>query len=120
MGIFRNSAFPYIAIRAPISMLLVIPIAFAAVWVYERLEPHLISGRGMVLVQSPQSMPEQSGLVQLRLSNGQLVVARLPKDYAQMSVVGQCFSLSERWSITQLEKLYFIHTPKLGSKYDDC
>jgi hypothetical protein len=65
-------------------------------------------------------MPEQSGRVQLRLSDGQLVVARLPKDYAQMAVKGQCFSLSERWSITQLEKLYFIHTPKLGPKYDDC
>jgi len=120
IDIFRNRAFPYVSGRAPISMLLVLPIAVAAVWVYERLEPHLTSGRAIALLRAPQSAPEQSGRVQLRLPDGALVVARLPRDYGQMSVVGQCFSLSERWAVTQSEKLYFIHSPKLGSKYDDC
>jgi hypothetical protein len=112
IGIFRNGAFPFVSQSVPISMMLMIPLAAIALWVHARLEPHMISGR--------VTGPEQSGRVQLRLADGLVVQARLPADYEKQAIVGQCFFLSERWSITQLEKLYFLHAPKLGTASDAC
>jgi hypothetical protein len=112
IGIFRNGAFTFVSRGMPISMVMMIPLAGVALWMHERLEPHMVDGR--------VSGPEQSGRIQLRLADGMVIQARLPADFEKQAVVGQCVVLSERWSITQLEKLYFIHAAKPGPKSDDC
>jgi hypothetical protein len=120
VGVFGNVAFPFVPSRFPLSMCVLAPAAAAGLWLHHRLEPHLVEGRVIAVVEQPQARPERSGTVQLRLQSGSLVAARLPMGLQTPSPVGQCFSLSERWSITQSQKLYFLHSPKFSVGSDDC
>lgn len=119
-GIFGNSVFPFVPLQVPRSMVLLIPIVVGGMWLHHRLEPHFVEGRVVTIVEQPHLNPERSGAAKLRLKNGSLVSGRLPIELHTPSSIGQCFILSERWSITQLEKLYFLHAPKFGAGSDDC
>jgi hypothetical protein len=120
LGIFRNRVFPYVSPQLPKSMLTLLPIMLGGVWLYEMLEPQLVEGRVLSILEPAQTIPERSGKVTLRLTNGSIVVASLPKGLANPSPVNACFSLSERWSATLLEKVYFLHVQKFGKGSDDC
>jgi hypothetical protein len=120
IGIFRNAVFPFVSPRFPGTMLVVVPVAIAGVWLHQRLEPQFIEGRVLAVLVEPQLNPERSGAVQLRLRSGSLVEVRLPAGRRSLSPIGQCFSLTERWSITQSHKLYFLLAPKVGERSDDC
>lgn len=119
-GVFGNVAFPFVPSQFPRSMFLLVPTVAAGIWLHGRLVPHFVEGRVIAVVAQPQASPERSGVVQLRLQSGSLVAARLPMGLHTPSPVGQCFVLSERWSISQTEKLYFLHSPKFGGRSDDC
>lgn len=119
-GIFGNPYFPFVPLQVPRSMVLLIPIVVAGIWLHLRLEPQFIEGRVVTIVEQPHLNPERSGAVKLRLKNGSLVSGRLPIGLHTPSSIGQCFILGERWSITQLEKLYFLHAPRFGAGSDDC
>jgi hypothetical protein len=119
-GIFRNNVFPFVSPRFPRTVLMVVPVAVVGVWLHQRLEPQFVEGRVVAVLVEPELKPERSGAVQLRLRSGSLVEARLPAGGGSLSPVGQCYSLSERWSITQSHKLYFLHAPKFGERSDDC
>ena len=120
IGIFRNPAFPTVASKRPLSMLLLVPVAGIGAWAYLGMEPHFVEGRVLRVLHEPQRDIEHSGLVQMRLSSGITVQSRIPigSDYANS--VGRCFVMSERRAFTQLENVYFIHSPKFGDRADDC
>jgi hypothetical protein len=122
-GVFRNEAFPFVSKRFPQSMYILVPIVAAVLWLHNRIDTHLVEGRVISILEQPQAIPERSGAVQLRLTDGSLVLASLPVGVlvpSEPSPIGQCFSLSERWSITLSEKLYFLHSPKFGMGSDKC
>lgn len=119
-GVFNNAAFPFVPSRFPRSMLILIPVATLGAWLHQRLDLLPLEGRVIKILEHPQKMPERSGAVQLRLSDGSHVVARLPLSNQDPSPVGQCFNLSVRWSITQTQKLYFLANPKFDEQKNDC
>lgn len=119
-GVFGNVAFPLVPSQFPRGAYLLVPTLAAGLWLHHRLEPHFVEGRIIAFSEQPQANSERSGVVQLRLRSGVLVSARIPRSLATPSQVGLCVSLSERWSILQSEKLYFVHSPKFGVGGDDC
>jgi hypothetical protein len=114
-GLFRNKAFPSVPTTLPTSMLVMLPMLIGVAWLYERLEPHPVEGKTVSVLEPSTKMSERSGKVSLRLSNGVVVVASFPLEYESRYPLGTCFHVSERWSLDQSAKVYFVHAPKFGA-----
>lgn len=120
IGIFRNPAFPYVSPRPPKGMLVLLPVALLGAWYIHMLEPHDSKGRVLDVLESPSYSTHTYGRVSMRLQDGKRVVGLLPEGLDVPTPVGLCFSLSERWSATLSEKVYFLEGPKVGIGSDDC
>jgi len=120
LGIFRNSAFPHVAAKLPASMLLLLPLAASGAYFHHALGTRIGEGRVLVILEQPGTSPERSGAVSLRLADGSIVIARWPAGRDTVSPTGVCFNLLERRSVTLVDKVYFLLSPKFGKHGDDC
>lgn len=115
IGVFRNSAFPFISPKFPYSMLLVIPVFTFGYYLYNSLHYEHITGR---IISITGSAPTRSALV--RLSSGSVVNASFHGDDRPNSVLlNQCWHLSYHWSTKRFSSVYSFDSP-MGSNTNEC
>ena len=115
LGVFRNSAFPFVSRRLPYSMLLIIPVLAVGYFLHHSFQYETFSGRILSVSENTQSR-----LTSVRLSSGVIVQVSFDGDDRPSSdLLNQCWHLSYHWSTKRLSNVYTFDSP-FGGNVNDC
>ena len=118
IGIFKNSAFPFVSRRFPISALLVVPLALACAGLNHSLRATYTQGR-VTSIDVPPTKTPRAGQATVRLTAGPVIHADLSDTWPSLMIQGRCVHVENRWSTLRVRRIYEIDGP-FGGGVDSC
>jgi hypothetical protein len=118
IGVFRNTAFPFVNHGYPIGALAVLPLAAAGIYAHHCLEPTFFQGRLVAIVTTATANP-RDGQASVHLTGSDIVRADLSNTWPASMLIGRCVHVEKRWSTLRVRHIYEVVGP-FGGGVDDC
>lgn len=117
IGIFRNTAYPFVPRRFPFGALLAIPLILGCGWLNRSLMETYDQGRVTHIDVLP-TKNQLPGEATVQLTHGPLVHADLSETW-MADFDGRCVHVEHRWSTHRFRRIYEVNS-LFGGNVNDC